>query len=224
MGVFVINTVRKWKVTLNSPSFENSIRKRGISLIEAVLYLVIALSVIVGGIVFFQQAQLSNQITDTARMSTGVSSQVRGLFQNQRDFGTDQLTAAMVKSGAVPSNFVSITPVNPYFTEDEIVLPFGGNVEIFGQESYFVMQFNRLPKAACLRLMSVGIDGSGSVGTGITGLSIRTQDGSFGQAVPISASDLGGACKDRNQVSIQFSRDGGGEYVMLGNIGTQPAS
>ena len=70
---------------LNSPSLENSIRKRGISLIEAVLYLVIALSVIVGGIVFFQQAQLSNQITDTARMSTGVSSQVRGLFQNQRD-------------------------------------------------------------------------------------------------------------------------------------------
>lgn len=199
-------------------------RKRGISLIEAVLYLVIALAVIVGGIVFFQQAQLSNQITDTARMSTGVSSQVRGLFQSQRSFGTDQLTEAMVKSGAVPSNFVSITPVNPYFTEYEIVLPFGGDVEIFGQDSYFVMQFNGLPKAACLRLMSVGLDGSGSVGTGITGVTIRAAEGSFGQAVPITAADLGDACKDTNQVSIQFSRDGGGEYVRPTNIGPAPSS
>ncbi|MFG6574241.1 TadE/TadG family type IV pilus assembly protein, partial [Sulfitobacter sp. 1A13353] len=48
-------------------------RRRAISLIEGVLYLVIALAVIVGGIVFFQQSQLSNAVTDTARAAVGIS-------------------------------------------------------------------------------------------------------------------------------------------------------
>lgn len=198
----------------------NHARKRGISLIEAVLYLVIALAVIVGGIVFFQQAQLSNQITDTARMSTGVSSQVRGLFQNQRSFGDDDLTAAMVKSGAVPSNFISETS-NLFGTRTEVVHPFGGTVEVHGYDTYFEIQFNDLPPAACLRLMTVGLDGSGSIGTGITGLSVENPANIFAQATPITAADLSGACGETNNVNVQFSRGGGGEYNMPSNTGPQ---
>ena len=42
-------------------------RQRGISLIEGILYLVLAISVVVGGIVVFQNAQLSNRVTEAAR-------------------------------------------------------------------------------------------------------------------------------------------------------------
>ena len=103
-------------------------RKRGISLIEAVLYLVIALAVIVGGIVFFQQAQLSNQVTDTARAGVGISSQFRGLYQSQRSFGEAPLTGAVLASGSVPSNFQSDTG---------IVHPFGGDVTVNGNGGGF---------------------------------------------------------------------------------------
>lgn len=186
-------------------------RKRGISLIEAVLYLVIALAVIVGGIVFFQQAQLSNQVTDTARMSTGVSSQVRSLFQNQRSFGTADLTEAMIKSGAIPSNFISEVSVGPRSRTD-VVHPFGGTVLFLGYDTYFVTQYNDMSKTGCLRLMTVGEGGNGSIGTGITGLSIENSTDTFAQAVPITAADLAGACGDNNEIKVQYSRGGGGEY------------
>ncbi|CAN0576353.1 unnamed protein product, partial [Laminaria digitata] len=74
---------------MKSMTINHSAKKRGISLIEGVLYLVLALSVIVGGIVFFQQAQLSNNVTNTSRAMTGISSEIRGLYQNAQDFGVD---------------------------------------------------------------------------------------------------------------------------------------
>jgi len=112
-------------------------RRRAISLIEGVLYLVIALAVIVGGIVFFQQSQLSNAVTDTARAAVGISSQLRALYQNQNVFGDNvDLTAAAVKSGAVPSNFIGGE------AGERIVHPFnGGGVAITGLGRGFVMSY-----------------------------------------------------------------------------------
>lgn len=49
---------------------ENPRRERGISLIEGILYLVVALAIIIGGIIFFQQAQLANRVSQTQRAST----------------------------------------------------------------------------------------------------------------------------------------------------------
>ena len=58
------------------------LRKRAISLIEGVLYLVVALAVIIGGIVFFQQSQPSTNVTATARAAVGISSPARAPLQH----------------------------------------------------------------------------------------------------------------------------------------------
>lgn len=185
-------------------------RKRGISLIEAVLYLVIALAVIVGGIVFFQQAQLSNQVTDTARAGVGISSQVRGLYQSQRSFGEDELTSAVLASGSVPSNFQSDTG---------IVHPFGGDVTVNGNDGGFAMTFTDMSEAACLRLATVGEGGEGPLGTGIEGMtftgsgdtapdfsSALTAQVPAGNAAPVTAATAAGECEDDVDVTIFYTR------------------
>ncbi len=182
-------------------------RKRGISLIEAVLYLVIALAVIVGGIVFFQQAQLSNQVTDTARAGVGISSQVRGLYQSQRTFGTAPLTDAMIASGSVPSNFQSATG---------IVHPFGGAVTVNGNDAGFAMTFVDLSEAACLRLATAGEGGEGPLGTGIAAIAFAaaapaTFDGTVPAtaAVPVTAATAAAstACGiDDVDVTVYYTR------------------
>jgi Tfp pilus assembly protein PilV len=185
-------------------------RKRGISLIEAVLYLVIALAVIVGGIVFFQQAQLSNQVTDTARAGVGISSQVRGLYQSQRSFGEAELSGAVLASGSVPSNFQS---------DDGIVHPFGGDVSVHGNDGGFAMTFTDMSEAACLRLATVGEGGEGPLGTGIEGMTF-TGDGDTapdfssaltaqvpaGNAAPVTAATAAGECEDDVDVTIFYTR------------------
>jgi len=84
-----------------------SIRHRAISLIEGVLYLVVALAIIVGGIVFFQQANFNRQVNSVAGMMTGVSSYLIATTQNvsmtraDSDFTWGDATTYAIKSGAV---------------------------------------------------------------------------------------------------------------------------
>jgi hypothetical protein len=187
-----------------------SARKRGVSLIEGVLYLVIALAVIVGGIVFFQQAQLSNNVTDTARAGVGISSQTRGLYQNQRDFGSGDITAALVSAGAVPSNFLDSAGTG-------IVHPFGGGaVTVNGNGATFAINFVDLSEAACVRLATAGNDGTGPLGTSITGMTIAADNSALAydattpiapaDLVPVTAADAATACADDIDVAVFYGR------------------
>lgn len=172
-------------------------RSRGVSLIEGVLYLVIALAVIVGGIVFFQQAQLSNQVTDTARAGVGISSQARGLFMNQRSFGDADVTTALINAGAVPSNFQNAAG-------DAIVHPFSnGGVTVDGNGSGFAITLKDMTEEACLRLATVGDGGDGPLGTGISGVTVGANNDALAfadttlpptNAAPVDASTLATLC------------------------------
>jgi len=145
------------------------LRKRAISLIEGVLYLVVALAVIVGGIVFFQQSQLSNNVAATARAAVGISSQARALYQNQTGFGENEdLTLAIVRAGAVPSTFIDSSG-------DAIRHPFGGGVNITGNGKGFVISYTNISQAACLRLASIDETGVGPMGTGLLGFTMADE-------------------------------------------------
>lgn len=192
-------------------------RKRGVSLIEGVLYLVIALAVIVGGIVFFQQAQLSNNVTDTSRAAVGISSQTRGLYQNQRSFGAVDITSALVNSGSVPANFLDAS--------NNISHPFGaGTVQVKGNMDGFAILFEDLTQEACMRLATVGEGGDGPLGTGIEGI-VRGTDltsiaasewdgdlsdiattGATWDARPVTAADVAASCADDIDILVSYER------------------
>ncbi|MFX4300144.1 type 4 pilus major pilin [Pseudosulfitobacter pseudonitzschiae] len=201
---------------MKSMTINHSAKKRGISLIEGVLYLVLALSVIVGGIVFFQQAQLSNNVTNTSRAMTGISSEIRGLYQNAQDFGVDatDLTEVILAAGGVPSNFVDNAGTPTDSVDDAIVTPFDGNVEIYAEDGgagttnaeYFVIELENLGEAECIRLATVSASGDGPLGTNIMGVGIMAGPGAVGNYdSAATVSDLATAVPAAAGAAFQFS-------------------
>ena len=172
-------------------------RQRGVSLIEGILYLVFALSVVIGGIVLFQSAQLSNRVTETARGLVALSSETRALHQNARSFGTESLNGVLTNAGAVPSNF-----------EDDangIRHPWGGAVNVTASDQEFTIELIGIPSDACLRISTVDVRGQGVAGIGITGVEIGTQDINMADGADLS--EVSNACvnADADPVNVTFT-------------------
>jgi len=190
------------------------VRRRAISLIEGVLYLVIALAVIVGGIVFFQQSQMSANVTDTARTMSAMSAQTRALYMNQRTFDADLITPSLVKAGAVPSTFIGADGA----PEGTLRHPFKGEISVYGNgNDRFVITLSSLPRGACMRLGVVGPDGSGPLGTGIVAMianddsTALSYDGDLtdepGYIEPPFAPDaMADLCDDDWDLSVYYAR------------------
>jgi hypothetical protein len=187
-----------------------SIRHRGVSLIESVLYLVIALAVVLGGIVFFSEAQLSNRVMGASRAGIAISSEVRGLFMQQKSFGANDLSTAMVSSGAVPGNYKN--------RESGVVEhPFNGLLRVQGNLEGFALVFEDLPIEACMRMVTIGENGEGALGTGVRGIVFSDDSSSLNwdgdlsdedgwQPAPIGVTDASSFCTDGGDIVISYNR------------------
>ena len=162
-----------------------STRKRGVTLIEAVLYISIALALIVGGLVFFQQASLAQRTNSAVRNISAMASETRGLYQQQATF--NGLThSALVNAGAVPTSMISNATTGEMKNEWGGIVTAGTNAVALAalgtapaaaiNETFWVIYPN-LPKAACIRLASTDSSGSGRVGSGIRSIAFGTGAG-----------------------------------------------
>lgn len=190
-------------------SFGSS-RLRGVSLLEGVLYLVVALAIIVGGIVFFSEAQMSTRVLGTSRAGISISSEVRGLFLQQKSFGSGDLSTTVVSSGAISDTFKSEAG-------DVIEHPFNGLLRVQGNLEGFAIIFEDLPVAACIRLATVGENGAGVMGTGVAGVvfssdaSAISWDGDLSdevgwQPAPIGLTEVDALCTEDGDVVISYNR------------------
>jgi type II secretory pathway pseudopilin PulG len=154
-----------------------STRKRGVTLIEAVLYISIALALIVGGLVFFQQASLAQRTNSAVRNISAIASETRGLYQQQTSFtGFDQ--SALINAGAVPTSLIS---------GSNLVNEWGGTI-LAGPNAVltapalaagegFTVTYPSLPTAACVRLTTTDASGTGRVGSGIRSIAFKAGGG-----------------------------------------------
>ncbi len=157
---------------------EGNASERGATLIEAVLFTVIALGVIIGGVVFFEQASLSAKTNSTIRLMSSLQSQVRSLFQSQADFGTADMAALLIASNAVPSSLQSDTDADNI--PDAIVSNMGGDVTITGATRQFTMEVEDIPVEVCSRILPFDDLGNGVIGTGIVSVTDGTDTDSDG--------------------------------------------
>lgn len=110
--------------------------RRGVTLIESVLYISIALGLIVGGLVVYQQASRAAQWQDVRRGLEVVNSELRALYQITRwhdqiglwsegaASGAGQsVNATLIAMAAVPAEMIS-------GNDGSIVLAHGGNLVI----------------------------------------------------------------------------------------------
>lgn len=131
--------------------------RRGVSLIEGVLYLVIALAIIIGGIVLFQRASMQSKVTDFARNMQALSGSLSPVVRNytSKD-GVNDMSTYIVNSGMAPANLIN---------GERLVTPWGG--EIYAQSRYvslashggayepaLFMIIRDLPTEACVQLLA----------------------------------------------------------------------
>jgi hypothetical protein len=95
-------------------------RNQGVTLIEAVLFVAIALSLIVGGLVFFQQATTASRTQQTVRLVQSLVVEARAQLRNSGGFVDETV---LIASGAVPSG--AIDPDG-----GGIVSPWGSTIDV----------------------------------------------------------------------------------------------
>jgi preprotein translocase subunit SecG len=150
-------------------------RHRAVTLIEAVLYISIALALIVGGLVFFQQASTAAKTSTMVRQLSATIAEARVVINGlPKVTDTVSLNSVLIAAGAVPSDMVT----GETSSEGKPILstPFGGTVifdayfhPTFG--SYLNIDITNVPKDVCARLLtSTSASGSdyvlgGTVGT-----------------------------------------------------------
>ena len=168
-----------------------STRKRGVTLIEAVLYISIALALIVGGLVFFQQASRAQRINSAVRSISAIASETRGLYQQQGSFAGFN-HATLISAGSVPTSLISNPATGELKNEWGGVITAGptaalaavppaggvGGVQAFAANSGFFVVYPNVPITACSRLVSVDKYGTGPLGN-------RIRSVTFGTGTPV---------------------------------------
>ena len=160
--------------------------RRGVTLIEAVLFISIALGLIVGGLVFFQQASLAARTNDAVRSISSFASEIRAAYRTQDSFSG--LTAAvLINSGAVPPGMLNADGSGILNEWNQPVIVRGNLLGINGvysgttgggvigdatQAQYFEIEYTNIPVAACTRLATSNT-GSGPIGPGIVAVRVR---------------------------------------------------
>jgi hypothetical protein len=131
-----------------------------VTLIEAVLYIAIALALIVGGLVFFQQASTAAKTNTMVRQLSAILAEARVLVKGL-PASTTQLNVnyILVSAGAVPSDMVidPATWTNPLLAQ--LSNPFGGTTELIYQNHPNLGQLIRItltnvPQGVCARLLT----------------------------------------------------------------------
>lgn len=192
-------------------------RKRAVSLIEGVLYLVVALSVIVGGIVFFNQAKLANNLTDAEKVSRLIVQSARSLPRDNPVGGLEgiaqwELNDVLIAGKYIPEHYLNVAG-------DAYMLP-GTDVEFYITGGVRIdMELDGIPQEYCMRLLTVNAGGDGPLGSGIAYIDIESADESviYASAPPITPADIQDICAmgTTGEVNIEFSLNGTTERVAV---------
>ena len=140
--------------------------RRAISLIEGVLYLVIALAVIIGGIVFFQQAQKNAQVAETSRVLNSITAQLQSpTFVDGGGITMSDLSDYIVKADLVPATWIS--------DAGNVVTPWGAMVRfipgmVIDGKTHYQISFETVPAEICMSITDIDTkSGSGTGGSNI---------------------------------------------------------
>jgi hypothetical protein len=129
-------------------------RHRAVTLIEAVLYISIALALIVGGLVFFQQASTAAKTSATVRQLSAVMAETRVLIKGLPQSGSVsnpiEITSLLISAGAVPPDMVT--------SATSLSNPFGGTTVLGTWPTIdgpvISIGLSNVPQGVCARLLT----------------------------------------------------------------------
>ena len=166
---------------MEKPNTPRTVRRRGVTLIEAVLYISVALALIVGGLVFYRQASFASDFNSLNRLLSSTVVEAR-IFTREYPkpifpptsvitVGVENFEAFLISNGSVPSAHLDMTQP----AGSRIRSPFGGDIGFFaavyaaavGGTSTVAVVLQDLPVEACARLSANSAAGQTSFATGL---------------------------------------------------------
>jgi hypothetical protein len=157
---------------------------RGVTLIEAVLFISVAMGVILGGLVFYRQAQTALLTQRTVALYSAILVELRGWHERwgnsligQNPWMVD-VRPILIASGGVPSSAIDET-------RTKILTPWGSHTSFMGIGRYvwantgavvsdhqIALSMCDVPVAVCTRVTHFDASGKNLIGDGLLGVSI----------------------------------------------------
>jgi hypothetical protein len=153
------------------------LRRKAVTLIEAVLFISIALVLIIGGLVFYQQASLSMKVMNTKRHVEAALANIRAIQQQTRTWSgvssNEDITHVLEAAGA-------LTPITNGFGRmritfkvgrlgDSMLPPYSALPDDICAATVIAVEMSRVPVAACTRMSVTDQNYSGFLSSGQVG-------------------------------------------------------
>lgn len=129
-------------------------RPRGVTLIEAVLYIAISLALIVGGLLFYQQASLQSRTNSVVRTYSAMIAEARIVAGEVSSLNADYFEEILYARGSIPAeNWDATKPLGERlrFPFADMYASLGISFAPNGINTISLVQFN-MPVSLCSRL------------------------------------------------------------------------
>lgn len=159
-------------------------RQAGASLVEAVLFLVIVVVILLGIFALFSGAFSSSKVqTEMSYMQT-LAGDVESLYATNHDYGAADITATLASTRNAPS---------PMIVGATLVNSWGGQVTVGGAGAVFTITSTNVPQKECIQLAQVSINP--------TAVSIN----GAAQTLPLTVAATTAACSSATANTIAWS-------------------
>jgi len=137
---------------------QNKRTLRGLTLMEALLFLGLAAVVIVGAFALYNNASSSANMNQARTELQTYIGGVRSLYATSNDFSTAN-TELVISANIAPSAAVGTDSGG----DPALINPWGGLTIIAGQTRSFTVEFEDIPDEACTAMLSSGLIDAGTI-------------------------------------------------------------
>jgi hypothetical protein len=156
----------------------------GASLVEAVLFLVIVVVILLGIFALFTGVFSSSKVQNEMNYTQTLAGDVESLYATNHDYGTSDITATLVGAKDAPA---------PMIVGAGLVNSWGGAVVVTGASRVFTISSANVPQKECNQLSQVPINP--------TAVSIN----GAAQTLPLTVAAVTGACNSPTANTIVWS-------------------
>ena len=173
-------------------------RRRGVSLVDFLLYLTLAAVVMAGAVLAYNNVDNRQKRLQTAQLVNEIYAGVSDLHRGGASYGTGNLIPTLDDAKIVPSKGRRSTTSNNVTTVT-INTPFGDGVTVVGAGNTFVITIEDMSEANCIDLVSNYAD-QDSEESSLAGISIGGTD----LTMPATVAQITAACDDDDDVALTW--------------------
>ena len=174
-------------------------RRRGVSLVDFLLYLTLAAVVMAGAVLAYNNVDNRQKRLQTTQLVNEIYAGVSDLHRNGASYGSSGLIDTLDDAKMIPSKGRRSTTDADDKTTISIVTPFGDNVTVEGGGNTFVITVEEMSAANCIDLVSNYAD-QDSEESSLAEISIGGTD----LTMPATVAQISTACDDDDDVALTW--------------------